>query len=202
MSYTPTPTVRQQTRQQSIDYLQNEFRLSLGYVTDAELKSDIIDWMTRSDQLPESTVLDYIERRLSDLRSRDDGTHVSQFDMYRSGDDGTAEFPDACQGCTHYGTRCPVFCGTTQQSQREQLQDELVDEPPARVKNQYRSFAQRNDCHRIPAFIAEYEDRYKDLTREGWELYRRLDTDVGHTDEQLEGESLASDPSTEAVADD
>lgn len=192
-------TATQSGHEDSIDHLKEEFRLAVGYLSsDPELQRDVTTWLQRADQLPATTLLEYIERELSDLRRRDDPTDgdgdtaaesVAQYDMRRSGEDGAEEFPDACKGCPHYGTRCPVFSSPTEADRRNQFQRTLVDASSARVKQRYRTFATENECHRIPAFIRDYETRFEDLTDDGWELLKRVNksVNVGFTDEQADG---------------
>jgi len=181
-------------RSQGLDRLYDQLSKVVDYVRDPELQRDINDWLKQVEQLPEADALDYIERRLSELRQRDGGEDdhaVGQYDMYRSGDDGEAEFPEDCEGCDHYGVACPIFTWNVERDRRERLKRDLEDASPTRIKTEYRQLAQDNGCHVLPQFIAEYDDQYADLLREGRDLYQRKNVHIGKTSEAGEvGQAL------------
>jgi len=193
------PRQSEESRQsKGLDWLYDDLYRSLRYVEDDALARRINDWLMQVEQLPETDPLNYIERRLSQLRQRDsadgDGDRaVGQYDMYRSGDDGEAEFPDACEGCPHHGVACPVFTSNVERDRRERMQRDLDNASPTRVKNAYRQFAEDNDCHRIPAFIEAYDGQHADLLKDGRTLYIKKQVETGRIDEASEAARIADD---------
>ncbi|MWG36231.1 hypothetical protein [Halomarina oriensis] len=155
---------------------------NLLYVSDANLKREAMAWLETVDSLQSSDRLAHIERELADLRLKD-GDEVGEYDMRRptkaGRDDGESFFPDACQGCPHYGTRCPVFIDPDEREARKRLQDTLRerDAEPVEVQQRYERFAAANNCHQIRQFVNDGPD-YSELATTGWELYRRINADV------------------------
>ncbi len=187
------PHDTQSKRAQGLDRLYDQLSKAVDYVRNPDLQADINDWLKQVEQLPEADALDYIERRLSLLRQRtsDDETTVGQFDMYRSGDDGDAEFPADCEGCDHYGVACPIFTKNVERDRRERLKRDLEDASPTRVKTEFRQLAQDNGCHVLPDIIEDYDTQYADLLRKGRDLYQRKNVHVGKTTEAGEvGQAL------------
>lgn len=187
---------RQQTRSrrsQGLDWVHDRLTNSLDYIPDDELQLEVNDWLSEVEQLPETDVLDYIEAQLSQLRQRDGDDEVGQFDMYRSGDDGEKEFPKSCQNCPHYPIACPVFTRNVERDRRERMQADLADADPTQVKNEYRQFAEDNDCFQIPRIIKEYDNQQAELLVEGRDLWARTNVNVGSTDEKTEAKRVADE---------
>lgn len=73
----------------SITDLKDEIRISIPYIEDPELKLEAIQWMQEAAVLPETDVMDFVENRLADLRSKTsvDDAH-SETDGDSEGSDG------------------------------------------------------------------------------------------------------------------
>jgi len=179
-------------RHESVRWLSDQLRDYLLYIEETKLRRAIRDWLRRTDDLPSGDLKDHIEDRIAQIpqraRPEESAVPASRYAMRRKEGRGDTEFPDACRGCPHYGTSCPVFTNPTEEDHRQMIQRDAEDEPVATVKRRYRQYANHNECHRIEGIIRDYEDQYADHVDEGWQLFSQADErlDIGRTTESAE----------------
>lgn len=186
---------QQQHRPDTINWLTEELRLRVSYVEDPELKARVLNWLQTASKAPSGSVMDHVETKLSQARRDDSGEHPTQFEMRRVDGDGAANFPDSCEGCPHYGVRCPVFVDPDEQDRRERLQDEFAEAPPDRVEQAYRRYGEQNDCHQILTALTDWSEGFEEIVVDGLELYKEVEgvVDVGLTDEEAEAQRIVDD---------
>jgi hypothetical protein len=144
------------------------------YIDDAALKHRTVEWIQASFEIPAGTVDEHIESKLAAIEA--------EYKMYNHDgvDDGAEAFPDACEGCPHYGGGCPVV---TQSVPQERLKQIAVDaESPSEFKRGIRNLARLYECHRIPEWLSEWNDDHRIHAVEGFEIYREINVDLGEMD--------------------
>jgi len=151
-------------RANRIDEIYGYLNDVVEYVDDHALQDDILDWMEAADDVPASSLLDHIEGVLADF---------VEYQMYRRHGDGREDFPEACEGCRHYRTACPLFTQRRVKIERARLQDELVDAGEEEVKQKLRQLAGEVGCHVIKDEIARWDEEFADLLTEGQVLRRQ-----------------------------
>lgn len=154
-------------RHDTLRDLSADLRDVVSVVDDPDLRAQIFDWLQRSTRLPDGDVAERVENHLSELRGRDDA--VARYAMRRTDGDGSENFPDSCEGCPHYGVRCPVFVDPTEVERRNRIPDRHDDEPS--IRQAYRQFATHNGCHQISEALDAWHRDYRDLVEEGLSLY-------------------------------
>jgi len=94
-------------------------------------------------------------------------------------ENGEDAFPDACEGCPHYGGAVRLLRGA--RHKRSWI------ESPSRPRTARRS--KRNSRARHPARLSPHSDvdhavgtRYEGLVEEGWDIYLSIEIDVGLMD--------------------
>ncbi len=187
---------QQQHRPDTISWLSEELRIRVTYISDFGLQQEVVSWLRDAATAPSRDVMDHVETHLSAVRlNDDDDDHPSQHPMRRLEADGEADFPNACHGCPHFGTRCPVFIDPDERRRRHQLQDELANASTSRVQQAYRRYAEQNDCHQITAALTEWSDGHEQTLIDGLDLYDRVlqETDVGQIDEQAEAQQVVEE---------
>ena len=191
-------TDQRQYRPDSISWLSAELRDEVRFVDDAEVKSRIYQWLRDVADLPGGDVLDIVDHNLSDVREKPgEAEGMGEFAMRRLDGDGTENFPDSCQGCEHYGTRCPVFVDPVERRQREQLQAEHADSDTSEKRRAYRRYAEDVGCHQITAALSDHVDQYEQLQKRGLDLLEESDTTIGFTDETNEGARIEAEAAQE-----
>ena len=174
--------------EQNLSWLRDTLRTRVPHLRDDALKQRTVEWIQRSLSLPAGDVADYIEAELADLES--------EFKMHDndSVDDAEDAFPDACEGCPHYGGGCPVV---TQRAPSDEL-DRLASEAETELtfKRGVRQLANLHECHLLPEWITDWETRHEGLIKEGWNLYGEIEVDVTEMD------SPGAEPKIDPRADD
>jgi len=195
------PNQLQQHRPDTINWLTEELSLRVSYIEDPERQARVIKWLKKASKAPSGSVMEHVETALSQARRDDSGDHPTQFEMRRVDGEGATNFPDSCEGCPHYGVRCPVFIDPDEQARRQRLQDELAEAPPNRVQQSYRRYGEQNDCHQILTALTDWSEGFEGIVVEGLDLYAEVEgvVDVGATDEDIEVEEIVED--TSEVAD-
>lgn len=182
---------QRQYRPDSIAWLSGELREEVRFVDDPELRSRIYDWLREVAELPGGEVLEIVDHRLTTLRQREEESHgMAEFEMRRVDGGGEEEFPDSCQGCDHYGTRCPVFVDPVERDRREQLQEANADADSAQKRRAYRRYAESVGCHQITSAIADHAGEHQSLRKRGLDLIEATDVDIGFTGEEDEAARL------------
>ena len=184
---------QRQHRPDSLEWLSEELREEVRFVDDPDLKARIYDWLREMSDLPAGGVFDVVDNELTKVRQADDAEGMGEFAMRRLEGDGEGDFPDSCQGCEHYKTRCPVFCDPVERRRREQLQDRLSEAPSSEKRRSYRRFAEEIGCHQITRILSDNLDTYDDLRRRGLSLIEQTDVDIGYTDAADEAAQLEAE---------
>jgi len=120
----------------------------------------------QSLQVPASTVSDYIDHQLSEMEAE---YRMYDHDRVENGEDA---FPDACEGCPHYGGGCPIITWRSPQEELDRIAESATD---GTTFKEIRGLATLHDCHRIPTWITQWETRYG--ARRGGLGYLPLDRD-------------------------
>lgn len=148
-----------------------ELRSAIWYLEDAELRATVREWIDESyDKDAADSADEYVENQLDAMLSEHPMSHVA------SHRDGKSCFPDACAGCDHYGSACPVLLDNTEIDWRERLLDQAETEHEA--KRIYRRQAVDVGCHRIPQFISEWENGQGDFLKAGQKLLNQVQESV------------------------
>jgi len=191
-------TDQRQYRPDSISWLSAELREEVQFVDDPDLKGRIYQWLRDVSELPGGDVLDIVDHHLSTVREKpDDEEGMGEFAMRRVDGDGTANFPDSCEGCPHYGTRCPVFVDPVERRRREQLQLEHTDADTSNKRRAYRRYAEEVGCHQITGALSDHVEQYQELQERGLDLLEESDVTIGFTGEADEGARVEAEATQE-----
>jgi len=158
----------------NLDWLRTTLQRRVKHIQDDDLKRKDVRWIQQSLQVPASTVSDYVDHQLSEMEA---DHRMYNHDRVENGEDA---FPDACEGCPHYGGGCPIVTQRSPQEELDRIAESVTD--GAAFKREIRSLATLHDCHRIPAWITQWETRYEGLVEEGWDIYLSIEVDVGMMD--------------------
>jgi hypothetical protein len=139
------------------------------YLDDDELRSAVDEWIAESHELSDAdSAREYVESSLEEM--------LAEHPMFNApgiahGSDG---FPDACEGCEHYGSACPVLKDGIETRWRERKLEQAESDQAARKI--YRQQAIDVGCHRIPEFLEEWDSQHSDFVAEGRELLRDVES--------------------------
>ena len=149
--------------EESLEWLRGELHDRVDYIEDPELKQRTIAWIQASFNIPAGDIYQHIETRIADIEA--------EYKMYAHDgvEEGADAFPDQCEGCPHYGGGCPMITQSIPQDKLSQIADDA--ETQAKFKRGIRKLARRYECHRIPEWVAEWNNRYKSIIGDGWALY-------------------------------
>lgn len=172
-------------REEELKFLRQQIRQSINYV-EPELKQELADWMARASKMPSSGVVGYVQAKLSEVRRDETAEHTRQYPMRMKNDDIEEDFPEDCHDCPHSPARCPVFNSPDLKNRFEMIRDEHEEDSEERAAAELQQFGQDVKCHQIDEAVREFRERYGPLVAEGWELYSRIEADVGHVDETVE----------------
>ncbi|WP_227132342.1 hypothetical protein [Halorubellus salinus] len=167
--------------------LRRELRDYRMYVDDDALRERIGDWIEESlAQSEADTARQFVEEKLNALL---DGQPMYNSPAVSRGEDA---FPDACEGCPHYGAACPVVTDRTEQRWRTRKLEEAESEQEAR--RVFEQQARDVDCHRIPAFLESWDNDHRALLERGQRLQSKAE-DLLHAtageDVELEDDATA-----------
>jgi len=191
-------TDQRQYRPDSISWLSAELREEVQFVDDPGLKGRIYQWLRDVSELPGGDVLDIVDHHLSTVRKKpDDEAGMGEFAMRRVDGDSTGNFPDSCEGCPHYGTRCPVFVDPVERRRREQLQLEHADADTSDKRRAYRRYAEEVGCHQITSALSDHVEQYQELQERGLNLLEESDVTIGFTGETDEGARVEAEATQE-----
>lgn len=156
-------------------------------VDDAELFTAIEDWIDASyDRTEADSAQAYIETSLDEL--------LAEWPMYHDPmlEHGTEGFPDACEGCRHYGGACPMLRDREVKRSRERRLAEADSDEEARTV--YREQATDVGCHRVPEFLGEYESQHAEFAKRGRTLQATAERQVSSLDVDVDGLDEATAP--------
>jgi|GEM_PF-680897 hypothetical protein len=192
-------TDQRQYRPDSLAWLSGELRDEVQFVDDRDLKGRIYQWLRDVSELPGGDVLDIVDHHLTTVRQQtgEDAEGMGEFAMRRIGGDGTENFPTSCEGCEHYGTRCPVFVDPLESDRREQLQDEHADSDTSEKRRAYRRYAEAVGCHQITGALADHVEQYQELQQRGMSLLEESDTVLGFTGDANEAARVEAEATQE-----
>lgn len=142
-----------------------------------ELRDRVESWIARShEQTDADTAEQYVDNKLTEM--------LAEYPMYHKADLSTPEkgFPDACHGCPHARSACPVLLDETEVRWRERLLDEADTEQEAR--RVYQRQAIDVGCKRIPEILEEWDTEFSDFIREGEALLDELEAVVWDRDDE------------------
>ncbi|APX00193.1 hypothetical protein CHINAEXTREME_20490 (plasmid) [Halobiforma lacisalsi AJ5] len=132
---------------------------------DPELYREIDEWLRESVSLPDGSVGSAVKSRLRELK------RGNKMRDHRRIDDPEEAFPDACEGCPHYGVACPMVkrysvTKTMERILRTAESDEDVIEKLTDLAIEW-------DCHVVLDELEAYQDSYGDFLERGYELNAR-----------------------------
>jgi len=125
----------------NLEWLRKTLQRRAKHIQDDELKRRAVRWIQQSLQVPASTVSDYIDHQLSEMEAE---YRMYDHDRVENGEDA---FPDACEGCPHYGGAVRLLRGA--RHKRSWI------ESPSRPRTARRSkekFAGSPPCTTVTAF--------------------------------------------------
>lgn len=166
--------------------IRRELREMRWYIEDDDLRERVNEWIQESHEKGDAdTAAEYLESQLNAM--------LAEYEMYHSpslgrGADG---FPNACEGCRHYGSACPVLLDDVEVRWRERKLEEASSEREAR--RVYQQQAIDASCHRIPDLLDTWDNRHAEFTRLGQQL-------LADVEESIRGDSTASTSTDESVA--
>jgi hypothetical protein len=171
--------------------IRRELREVRWFVDDDDLRERVNEWIDEShEQSDADTAEQYVESQLNRMLARNEMYHAPHLPR---GADG---FPDACEGCRHYGAACPVVRDDTEKRWRERkLADADTEQEARRV---FQKQAVDVSCHRIPEFLDEWDNQHADFVRTGQMLLSAADEHL-RAKENATGDELDDGP--DAVAD-
>lgn len=164
------------SQMEELSWLRQHLGDIMLYADDAELRTQVREWLEDAKGLSAGSVAEHVETQLSQLHA-ENPMHWSM--EHHRGEQG---FPAGCQGCPHYGSSCPIIKDREQRRRRERELD--TAESPEEAKRALQQLATDNSCHRIPGWIAEFEEQNPVIER-GYELLSRGDeaiTDANRED--------------------
>lgn len=147
--------------------IRRELREMRWYIEDSGLRSEVSSWIEESHEKDDAdTAQEYVESRLNAL--------LAEYPMYHDptlsrGEDG---FPDACAGCRHYGSACPVLTDNVETGWRDRQLEQAETESEAR--RIYQQQAIDVGCSRIPSFLEKWDNRHAAFIRRGQQLVDRV----------------------------
>ncbi|APX98538.1 hypothetical protein [Natronorubrum daqingense] len=132
---------------------------------DAELYTEIDQWLRESVDVPAGSVGEAVKSRLREIK------RGNKMRDHRGVDDPTDAFHDDCEGCPNYGVACPMVKGYRgTQTIKRILETARTDE---QVVEQLSDLAIEEDCHIVLDELNEYEDSHANFLKTGYELNAR-----------------------------
>lgn len=147
---------------QSLDYVRQELLEYRPDIVDAELRSQVTEFLMESADLPPATAREHIAQELHDIRSE----HAMRRETGMT--DPEQAFPDRCRGCPHYGVRCPVLTETRAIDRRKRIFRET--DSPIELRRRLREYAIDYDCGVIKDAIDDLVEDHQPLLVEGHTL--------------------------------
>lgn len=153
----------------NFDWLTEELSAEAPLIKDSALRTRVFEWLRQVAKLPGGDMLDIVDQQLTEIRQKpDDDEVLGEFAMRRvEGRRGEENFPDSCEVCDYYGTRCPVFVDPLKQDRREQLQAGYSDADTSGKRRAYRRYGGTVRCHQITGALAGYTEIYQEPERRG-----------------------------------
>ena len=137
---------------------------------DAELYTEIDQWLRESVDVPAGSVGEAVKSRLREIK------RGNKMRDHRGVDDPTDAFHDDCEGCPNYGVACPMVKGYRgTQTIKRILETARTDE---QVVEQLSDLAIEEDCHVVLDELNEYEDSHANFLKTGYELNARANRAV------------------------
>lgn len=158
------------SNREQLAFIRTELSQLRADIRDDELREAVTEWLLRAQDVPAADTDDYVSSKLARLR-RD---HA----MYVQPGHGDAEeaFPDACKGCPHYGTACPIVTDNTQITRRERIMDEATSAKD--LRNSLRDYAIDNHCSVLLDVIRDLSEHHEPLLKRGQALLMAVEESV------------------------
>ncbi|ELY68938.1 hypothetical protein [Natrinema versiforme] len=133
---------------------------------DPELYNQIQAWIRESLSIPDGNVGSAVNSRLRELK------RGNKMRDHRGVEDPEAAFPDACDGCEHYGVACPMVKRHSVTKTRERyIRNADSDEE---LVNNLTDLAIEWDCQVVLGVLEDYQDQYQEYIAEGYDLHSKM----------------------------
>ena len=151
---------------------------------DPELYEEAKDWLQQSAATRDGSVGQAVNSQLRELK------RGNKMRDHRGVDDPTDAFPDACEGCPHYGVACPMIKrNSVTKTRKRYIRNAESDEE---LVNNLSELAIDWDCHVVLEVLDDYQTSYGEFLQQGYDLLSRLT-------ETIAGRSTDTDRDTTPV---
>lgn len=139
-------------------------------VLDDDLRAAVTAWLLRAADVPAADTEDYITTTLMRLRQ---GNAMYEQSHHA---EGREAFPEKCEGCPHYGVRCPVITDNDQIQRRERIM-RAADSAKA-LRREMKEYAIDNECHVLLNVIADLSASVEPLLESGRKLLMAVEEEM------------------------
>lgn len=143
-----------------------------------ELREEIKQWIADARGKDAGSVAEFIRGQLMEMRA----AHPMRWSPHLQ--HGAEGFPDACEGCEHYGKACPVVSDRERVRARERRLSEAQTESAARAV--WRDISVQTGCRRIPEWLQEWSTEHEGFVTEGHRLLERAESLTMDASEDME----------------
>jgi hypothetical protein len=143
-----------------------------------ELRHAVTMWLLASSDIPTADTEDYITSTL--MRLRDGNAMYEQ----ATHSDGSEAFPDICEGCPHYGIRCPVITDVDERKRRERIMNRAGSSKE--LRREMKEYAIDNECQVLLNVIDELSESVEPLLASGRKLLMAVEESVLFTENDTE----------------
>lgn len=161
---------------------------------DSELFEEIDDWISRSHDLPQSSMQARFQSRLAQLRS--DPKH--KLHPHRGVDTTEEAFPDDCESCIHYGGRCPVLADKLGRDTLQRHYDEAESDED--LLSRVSRFAADRHCVVLQEEIERGQQDYREFVKEGEQLRSRAVRRISNIDDAPDDLTTGDTTTTDGAA--
>ncbi|WP_135823086.1 hypothetical protein [Halostella litorea] len=180
-----TPSAAESPHRSELQEIRRELRQKHDYVEDdAQLWWEISLFLEQTATHHDGSVRTLVKQTLAQLQS--DPKH-KLYD-HRGVDNPEAAFPEACEGCPHYGIQCPVVTRKSVTDTLDRLYEQY--EGDALVSELF-DLANQHDCHVLQGTLDSYDQDERQYLAKGQELRRRATAHITN-DDQI-GQDLDAD---------
>lgn len=165
-------------KQSELREIRSDLREKQTYIPDGHeaLYRAVADWIQRSYDLPMGSIQARVRSRLLGLQQKPQ----HKFRPHRGVDDAEEAFPDACEGCTHYGGRCPVLAKKVGQDTLERHFDTANSDEE--LLGRLTQYASQRSCDVLKDEIESGQSQYREFVKEGEKLRTRVNAVVSDID--------------------
>lgn len=165
-------------KQSELREIRSELREKQPWIPDEEtaLYQQVSEWILASHDLPMGSIQARVQSRLMALQE----TPKHKLRPHRGVNDPEEAFPDDCEGCTHYGKRCPVLANKLGRDTLERHYDEAESDED--LLGRLSQFASRKHCDILKAEIESGQTQYRQFVKKGERLRARVNAAVSDID--------------------